>query len=88
MAGTSEVTLEGDRTLNRSRETNSGDFITDAMAWYVDNNSYLKGGFDGPLVTVVNGGAIRAAIPEGDVTKQQIFDVCPYGNTIYFLKLK
>ena len=88
VAGTSEVTLEGDRTLNRSRETNSGDFITDAMAWYVDNNSYLKGGFDGPLVTVVNGGAIRAAIPEGDVTKQQIFDVCPYGNTIYFLKLK
>lgn len=88
VAGTSEVTLEGDRTMNRSRETNSGDFITDAMTWYVGKNSYLLGDFSGPLVTVVNGGAIRAEIAEGDVTKQQIFDVCPYGNTVYFLKIK
>ncbi len=79
----SEVNLNGAKAPNGNRdsETNNGDIITDSMIW-----SVLKAGSlevaDDHVVAVTNGGGIRAAINEGDVTKAAVNTVLPFGNTI------
>ena len=78
----SETEFEGDPKVNRTRETNSGDLITDALLWYVKKDpSALKVDID-HTVAVVNGGGIRAGIAGGDVTKMDISMVYPFGNTL------
>ncbi|MBQ7534629.1 MAG: 5'-nucleotidase C-terminal domain-containing protein [Stomatobaculum sp.] len=77
-----DVTFEAEHAVNRSRETNSGNLITDAMLWYFRKDlSVLKVPED-HLVAVINGGSIRAGIPLGDVTKKDINTVYPFGNTL------
>ena len=77
-----DVAFEADPTVNRTRETNSGNLITDAMLWYFRKElSTLKVPED-HLVAVINGGSIRAGIPLGDVTKKDINTVYPFGNTL------
>jgi len=79
---TSEVLLNGDRAPgNRTQETNLGDLITDAMVWSV----VKEGGIEQEeknVVGITNGGGIRAAIQEGDVTMNNINTVLPFGNTV------
>ena len=83
--GTSEVELNGAKEPgNRTEETNNGDLITDAMLWamtekYID---VIEGVPAENIVAVTNGGGIRAAIKKGDVTKNDIFTVLPFGNSI------
>ena len=78
----SETEFEGDPKVNRTRETNSGDLITDALMWYVKKDpSALKVDTD-HIVAMVNGGGIRAGIARGDVTKMDINTVYPFGNTL------
>ena len=67
---------------NRDGETNNGDLITDAMRWYVMKDAADLGVDDDHVVVVTNGGGIRAAINKGDVTKNDIKTVLPFGNTI------
>ena len=55
----------------RSQETNLGDLCSDAYR--------LVSGAD---IGVVNGGGIRAAIPAGDITFEQIISVHPFGNAL------
>ena len=55
----------------RSQETNLGDLCADAYR--------LVSGAD---IGVVNGGGIRAAIPAGDITFEQIISVHPFGNAL------
>ena len=55
----------------RSQETNLGDLCADAYR--------LVSGAD---IGVVNGGGIRAAIPAGDITFEQIISVHPFGNAM------
>ncbi len=74
--------FEADREINRSRETNSGNLITEAALWYFRKDlSALKVPGD-HLVAVINGASIRAGIPLGDVTKKDIKTVYPFGNTL------
>ena len=79
------VDLNGDKAPNGNRdsETNNGDFITDAMVWYL--TEYQPGSIDGVsaenIVAITNGGGIRAWIHKGDVTKNDILTVLPFGNT-------
>ena len=80
----STVTLNGDKAPNGNRdsETNNGDLITDAMLWTVLKD---KGSVTVPadhVVAITNGGGIRAAIKPGDVTKNDINTVLPFGNTV------
>jgi 5'-nucleotidase len=72
--GSSTVALDGDRDAVRSRETNLGDLIADAMLW--------KTGTLDAQAAIQNGGGIRASIPVGEVTMGQVLEVLPFGNEI------
>lgn len=74
---TSLVKLNGDKAPgNRTMETNLGDFVTDAMLWAAGENDLDVDG------VITNGGGLRAAINAGDITKNDIFTVLPFGNTL------
>jgi 2',3'-cyclic-nucleotide 2'-phosphodiesterase (5'-nucleotidase family) len=79
----SEVDLNGDREPgNRTEETNLGDLITDAMMWAIQKD---EGSITVPeenVVAITNGGGIRAWIHAGDITKNDINTVLPFGNTL------
>ena len=80
----SEVELNGAKAPNGNRdsETNNGDLIADAMVWQVmQNREGLTVDAD-HVVAITNGGGIRAAIKAGDITKNDINTVLPFGNTI------
>ena len=80
----SEVELNGAKAPNGNRdsETNNGDLIADAMVWQVmQNREGLTVDAD-HVVAITNGGGIRAAIKAGDITKNDITTVLPFGNTI------
>ena len=57
-------------------ECNLGDWITDVMRWKT-----------GVQIGFHNSGAIRADIHAGPVTIAQIFEVCPFRNTLVIFKL-
>lgn len=59
------------KRMVRSNETNLGDLCADAYRF-----------ISGADVAVVNGGAIRAEIPAGDITYNQIISVHPFGNEL------
>ena len=85
----SEVELNGDKAPNGNRdsETNLGDLITDAMKWGV----LKEGGLEVPdenVVAITNGGGIRAWIHKGDVTKNDVNTVLPFGNTVAVVYVK
>ena len=82
---TSEVELNGAKEPgNRTEETNNGDLITDAMVWCL-TEKYPGSITEVPtenIVAITNGGGIRASVKKGDVTKNDIFTVLPFGNTV------
>lgn len=61
--------------LIRSRETNLGDFTADAYRAIAEAD-----------IALVNGGGIRADLPEGDITYGDMIAVHPYGNTLCVAK--
>ena len=81
---TSKVELNGAKAPNGNRdvETNNGDLITDAMIWKVMQNKEGLTVDADHVVAITNGGGIRAAIKPGDVTKNDIKTVLPFGNTV------
>ena len=76
-----EIPLNGETADIRTKETNLGDLITDAMLW--------QAGQLGETVdaAINNGGGIRASIPAGEVTKKDINTVLPFDNTLYLVKV-
>ena len=79
---TTEVELNGERDPgNRTEETNLGDLITDALLWKANT---LGEEVD---AAVTNGGGIRATIAAGDITKNDINTVLPFGNTLSIVKV-
>ncbi|MBQ9663132.1 MAG: 5'-nucleotidase C-terminal domain-containing protein [Oscillospiraceae bacterium] len=79
----SEVDLNGEKAPgNRTEETNMGELITDAMVWSVVSAGGLDAYYEAPVVGITNGGGIRAPIATGDVTKNDINTVLPFGNTV------
>lgn len=65
-----DVKLEGAREQVRAGETNLGNLITNALI-----------ATTGADVALVNGGGIRASIEIGEVTKKNVIEVLPFGNT-------
>lgn len=72
--GETLVELDGNRTNARTKETNLGDLLADAML--------LKAQADGAQIAITNGGGLRATIPAGPVTIGQVLEVLPFGNTL------
>ncbi|MEM4382395.1 MAG: 5'-nucleotidase C-terminal domain-containing protein [Candidatus Caldarchaeum sp.] len=71
------VDLEGQRELVRRQETNLGNLITDIYR--------ERFGTD---IAFQNGGGIRASIPAGEITLEQILTVLPFANTLTTFQLK
>ncbi len=80
---TSEVALDGRRTEVRSRETNEGNLVADALRWQAEQ---LAGSFGVPVpdVALQNGGGIRNdnLIGPGDVTELNTFEMLPFSNFV------
>ena len=84
----SEVLLNGEKDPgNRTEETNLGDLVADAMLWYAMEQGNL-GVDDDHVVAVTNGGGIRATVNAGDITKEDILTVLPFGNTVAYVMVK
>ena len=69
--------------LTRYQETAIGDMISDANVWYFRNvyNQNIDFAFH-------NGGSIRAELPGGKLTREQILTVLPFENYLYIVSLK
>ncbi len=77
--GKSLVALDGSRDAIRSRETNLGNLVADAML--------EKTRSAGAQIAIMNGGGIRTGIPAGDMNLGQVQDVLPFGNTLAWTDL-
>lgn len=88
------VELNGERVTvdgvygNRTGETNLGDLITDAMKWYIMKDGTDLGVPASNVVTIEGGGAIRAWIHAGDVTKNNFYETLPFGDTLSVVTVK
>ncbi|MDR2246261.1 MAG: 5'-nucleotidase C-terminal domain-containing protein, partial [Treponema sp.] len=69
--------------LTRYQETALGNMITDANVWYFKNvyNQQIDFAFH-------NGGNIRAELPKGPITQEQILTILPFENYLYIVSLK
>lgn len=74
--GRAATFLDGERGPVRSRETNLGNLISDAVREYA-----------GTDVALINGGNIRGSINEGPITLGDAFRVLAFDNTIVTLQL-
>ncbi len=75
-------------TEGRVTETNLGDLVADSMIdageEIIRNGNAEKKYKSLPIVAMQNGGGIRDTIYKGTITKGDIIDVLPFGNTISF----
>ena len=91
----SEIYLVGDDDVRsvRTKETNMGDLITDAIVWKVlkenadvlsveDGNGQTWSVDHSRVVGVTNGGGIRTSLKAGDLTRKDLNTVLPFGNTV------
>jgi 5'-nucleotidase len=74
--------LDAERAHVRMQETNLGDLVTDALRWSAEQELAVK-----PDAAIVNGGAIRQSIPEGDISLKTIKTVMPFSNVFVLLEL-
>ncbi|MBQ9059100.1 MAG: bifunctional metallophosphatase/5'-nucleotidase, partial [Atopobiaceae bacterium] len=77
--GTAEADLtildaDGNRIV-RISETNLGDFNADAFRWVT-----------GADIALVNSGGVRKNLNKGDVSRQNLMDVNPFGNDVIKIK--
>lgn len=79
VVGSAAVDLDGSRSNIRSRETNLGNLVAEAML--------AKARSAGATLAITNGGGIRASIPAGLITVGQILEVLPFGNTLALVTL-
>ena len=83
----SAVDLNGAKAPgNRTEETNLGDLITDAMMWAIKTKA--PGVDMTNAVAITNGGGIRAPIAKGNITKEAVNTVLPFGNTLAVVYVK
>ncbi|MDF1511314.1 5'-nucleotidase C-terminal domain-containing protein [Robertmurraya sp. DFI.2.37] len=75
------VTLDGERSNVRTKETNLGNLITDGML------ATAKSINPNTVIAVQNSGGIRASIEAGDITLGKILTTMPFGNTLGIMNL-
>ena len=75
--GTTPVLLDGERENARTKQTNLGSVVADAMIHQTKAD-----------VAITNGGGLRASIPVGDITKGDVITVLPFGNYVRMIEVK
>lgn len=71
VVGNTKVSLEGEKQIVRTEETNLGNLTADCLLDVA-----------GADVGLMNGGCIRATIPQGDITKGMVLEAFPYSNLV------
>jgi len=66
-----KVALNGEREAVRSGETNLGNLLADIAREFTQTD-----------VALLNGGGIRASIPQGPITIEDVMRVLPFGNKL------
>jgi 5'-nucleotidase len=83
--GSTTFFLDGNRDPGvRTKETNLGDFCTDAILWQARQANVLSGPVDGAFI---NGGGIRRSIPIGSITAGSLHEVFPYNNQLCIMQV-
>lgn len=86
--GSSKVYLEQQDNICRLRECNLGNLMTDAyFAYYADKDSTDRSRWSDVNGAVLNGGTIRAPLPQGDITLGDVMQTAPFGQTIEVVTL-
>ncbi|MGM0902900.1 MAG: 5'-nucleotidase C-terminal domain-containing protein [Bacillota bacterium] len=81
VVGYTDVVLDGERGNVRTKETNLGNLITDAML------EKAKSMDPDTTIALQNGGGIRASIDEGEITLGEVLTVQPFANLLVTLDL-
>ncbi len=76
VVGFSPMVLNGERDFVRTGETTLGNLLTEALL-----------DISGADIALTNGGGIRTSIQEGEVTKGDVLQVLPFGNTVRVIEL-
>ncbi|HEX9025883.1 MAG TPA: 5'-nucleotidase C-terminal domain-containing protein [Clostridium sp.] len=76
VVASTDIQLDGARENVRNKETNLGNLSADAIKNETKSD-----------IAFVNGGNIRTTIEAGEITKGQLAEVFPFGNTIKVIKL-
>jgi len=76
--GTAADTFIFGNRLTRYQETALGNMITDANVWYLRNVSRQQVDF-----AFHNGGNMRAELPAGPITQEQILTILPFENYLW-----
>jgi len=81
--GNTEVELDGIQQHLRTKETNLGDMVADAVLWKAKQLA-SQFGVPSPTVTIQNGGGIRnnSLIPVGNLSELSIFSILPFPNFV------
>lgn len=84
MTTTAEFPFENEKVTRLSRygETASGDLICDATVWQLEQIGVHAD------LAIHNGGNIRASLPAGEVTRENIVTMLPFENIVHVLTLK
>ncbi|KAA0563040.1 hypothetical protein F0342_13530 [Bacillus sp. CH30_1T] len=80
VVGKTKVALNGERADVRTKETNLGNLIADAMV--AKANESVK-----THIGLQNGGGIRASIDKGKITLGEVLTTMPFGNNLVTLDL-
>lgn len=79
----SDVDLDGRRSTVRTRESNQGNLVADAMLWQATD---LAASFGVPVpdVALQNGGGMRddRITPAGPITELKTFEILPFSNFV------
>ena len=73
----SDKHLSSDRLLVRRNESELGNLAADAFRWTAKSD-----------IAIVNGGGLRADLPEGEVKKRDAMAIFPFGNTLRVAEIK
>jgi 3',5'-cyclic AMP phosphodiesterase CpdA len=80
VVGHALVKLDGERNNVRTKETNLGNMVADAMLAKASS-------ITGATIAITNGGGIRSSIGAGDITMAEVLTVMPFGNSLKVLEL-
>lgn len=80
---TSEVPLDGVKANLRTKETNEGNLVADALLWQAKQLA-AEFGVPAPNVALQNGGGIRndSVLPAGPISELDTYDVLPFPNFV------